>query len=347
MSHQTKNSKRRRSEAQDSEEPSPKKQKLTNATTDNAIDKTKELVLSELMRERSQIKHLDHKQRILLLGDGDFSFAASLSRLGFCNLIATSLEDYKSVIKMHYNSKYNIQLIKRMKNKVFHNVDITKIDQHKHFKSLEDESKFDVIIFNFPHTGIANYEYKKSIPSNQQLLRSIFEQSADLLTENGELHVTLKSEPIYNSWDIQKQCKDADTSFALKNRIQFEAEKYFGYQHKATTSYKQSVGSNQSYIWIFGKYLDGETKDWKPIEMNVGIKFSVGMYKCKTCHQSYNSQKRYQMHMQSKKHKETKEKMNLKRKNQNNKNFDNTNSQSKMMKNKKATTKHKSRKRPF
>ena len=346
MSTQSKK-RRRLSDASTSNEPSPKKPKCDVTEDENDNDKTQELMMKELIHQRSQIKHLNPKQKILLLGEGDFSFAASLSRLGFCNLIATSLEDYKTVIKTHYNSKYNIQLIKRMKNKIFHNIDITQIDQHKHFKSLSEESKFDIIIFNFPHSGIANYEYQKSIPSNQQLLRSIFEQSSNLLKQNGELHIALKSEPIYNSWDIQKQCNDANNDNAfklkLKNRIKFEAEKYFGYQHKTTTSHKQSVSSNESYIWIFGMYIDNDTMDWTPIELDVGTKFSVGMYKCKTCHQSYNSQKRYEMHMQSKKHKETKAKINLKGKNKGNNNY----YQNNKIKRKKMTTFNKSGKRRF
>ena len=292
-----KSKKRQRSkDSNNNNEPPSKKIKTQQFEDDGENNK---LILKQILFERARIKHINYKQRILLLGEGDFSFSASLSRLGFCNLIATSFQTYKSMKEQYVNSASNVALIERMNNRVLYEIDVHKLDTYKHFESLS----FDVIIFNFPHTGSPNFDHKSSIPSNQSLLRSIFEKTANYLSKHGELHISLKNEPIYNSWNIQQQCKCVNNSFALKRKIKFKTAHFFGYQHVAASNHL-SVESQGSFIWIFGKFIEGETKNWKPIEVEEGIKFTVGMYRCKQCREAFNSQKRYAMHINSKKHKQ-------------------------------------------
>eukprot|EP01084_Bolivina_argentea_P074250 134723_1 len=268
--------------------------------TDHIIEQDQCIMLKETYHQRQQITHLNHESRILILGAGDFSFAASLSQLGYCNLVVTTNNDRDCVVKNYENAHNNIQIIKRMGNVVMYDIAINEIMKNDYFKALTEKNKFDNIIFNFPHTGVPNYDYRKSISDNQALLRSIFQQSICLLKRDGELQITLQNKPIYNSWDIQKQCNKINNRYRLKKRIDFKPELFFGYIHTSTKTFKP-VSSKMSFIWIFGKYTDEQVEDikWNPIKVEKGIKWYPNMYCCKKCNKKFNSDVQYSKHILS------------------------------------------------
>eukprot|EP01084_Bolivina_argentea_P074249 134722_1 len=258
--------------------------------TKHIIEQDECIILKEIYHQRSQITHLNHKSRILILGAGDFSFAASLSQLGYCNLVATTDNDRHCVVKNYENADNNIQIIKRIGNVVIYDIEINQIMKNDYFKTITEENKFDNIIFN----------WRKSISGNQALLRSIFENTITLLNKDGELQITLQNKPIYNSWDIQKQCNKIHNGYALKKRIDFKPELFFGYIHTATKTFKP-VSSKMSFIWIFGKYTDEQVEDikWNPIKVEKGIKWYPNMYCCKKCNKKFNSDVQYSKHILS------------------------------------------------
>lgn len=110
--------------------------------------------------------------KILIIGDGDFSFALSLSvHMGGNNVTATCYDD-----AIDLKSKYgtlvfeNIKQIEIAGGKVFMGVDGTKLEENNEWM---EENKYDRIVFNFPHAGGATEE---DISKNQVTFFSILKR---------------------------------------------------------------------------------------------------------------------------------------------------------------------------
>mmetsp|Transcript_16628 Transcript_16628/g.21577 ORF Transcript_16628/g.21577 Transcript_16628/m.21577 type:complete len:240 (-) Transcript_16628:101-820(-) len=140
----------------------------------------------------SQLEHA----KVLLLGEGNFSFAAGLARkhktdkLNCSNILATSFDSEKEVYQKYKEAKIFINTFKSLGGKVMYNVDARDIQA-----SLPgQQSCFDCIIFNFPHNG-TKYTGKKSVQqkwnNEHRLLISQFLLSAKPLLKNGgEIHLS-------------------------------------------------------------------------------------------------------------------------------------------------------------
>ena len=105
----------------------------------------------------SLLKSKLNNKKILILGDGDFSFSVALSKitqsnpqLDYSSLIATTLAPREAGDVTHRNLKNNVAnfLSLSNKNKVEYEIDATSIPSHL---------ASDFIIWNFPHVdGKAN-----------------------------------------------------------------------------------------------------------------------------------------------------------------------------------------------
>ncbi|MBA0843779.1 hypothetical protein Goarm_000939, partial [Gossypium armourianum] len=103
------------------------------------------------MEAEKRIKRYSSSHKILLVGEGDFSFAASLARsLGSgINMVATSL-DSKVMLNKKYNEAIaNVCRLEDIGCTVIHEVDCCTMSQHPKLMS----NLFDRIVFNFPHAG--------------------------------------------------------------------------------------------------------------------------------------------------------------------------------------------------
>lgn len=120
---------------------------------------------------------------VLLVGEGNFSFSAALSRELKQNLnvelIATC---YESGVNSHEAAERNVAYLRGNGIRVLFDVDATKLEE---CPSLESRL-FDKIIFNFPHAG-----GKMRIERNRDLLRGFFVSSERTLKRNGLALVTL------------------------------------------------------------------------------------------------------------------------------------------------------------
>ena len=117
---------------------------------------------------------------ILLVGEGDFSFASSLSKLGICHsLLATTFESKPSLLNAYPHSEKNIAEILENNGKVIYEVDGTKLSDSNLFD-------YDTIIWNFPHiAGKTNNRY------NRQLLQSFFKSAKNSIKPNGTILISL------------------------------------------------------------------------------------------------------------------------------------------------------------
>lgn len=123
-----------------------------------------------------------------MLGDGDFSFARSLSQLGVCcSITATTKDNQERLFDSFDSARGNVEVIMSHGHQVLYNVDATKIqetimtsslhrnDQHNGSSGNGDDdddrdsgcgdppmSKYDVVLWNFPHkVGKQNIKHNR------------------------------------------------------------------------------------------------------------------------------------------------------------------------------------------
>ncbi|RVW30257.1 Heavy metal-associated isoprenylated plant protein 41 [Vitis vinifera] len=94
------------------------------------------------------IKHYSSSQRILLVGEGDFSFSLSLAKAfgSGHNMVATSLDTQESLARKYSNGIENVRQLEARSCLVLHGVDATQMSQHFFLRT----QRFDRIIYNFP-----------------------------------------------------------------------------------------------------------------------------------------------------------------------------------------------------
>ncbi|NWR54528.1 FDXA1 protein, partial [Bucorvus abyssinicus] len=168
-------------------------------------------------------------RRVLLLGEGNFSFAASLCGAAGTHIVATCYESEEEA-SGRGRAAESIRLLRESGAEIVFSVDCTKLKDY----FLPERRKFDCIYFNFPHCG-----RKAGVVKNRELLAHFFRSSAEVLTEEGEVHVALcngqggtpADQPRrewHNSWQIVAVA--AGAGFILSNVHPFKAETIHGYK---------------------------------------------------------------------------------------------------------------------
>ncbi|NXE81920.1 FDXA1 protein, partial [Cochlearius cochlearius] len=168
-------------------------------------------------------------RRVLLLGEGNFSFAASLCGAAGTHVVATCYESEEEA-SGRGGAAESIRRLRERGAEVLFSVDCTKLKDH----FLPEKRGFDCIYFNFPHCG-----RKAGVVKNRELLARFFHSSAEVLIEEGEVHVALcngqggtpADQPRrewHNSWQIVAVA--AGAGFILSNIHPFKAETIHGYK---------------------------------------------------------------------------------------------------------------------
>ncbi|KAM9113777.1 ferredoxin-fold anticodon-binding domain-containing protein 1-like isoform 2-T2 [Pangshura tecta] len=170
-------------------------------------------------------------RRLLLVGEGNFSFSASLCDASNreTRITATCFESEERVSR-HTLAKTNIQYLRGKGVEVHFCVDCTKLKDY----FLPAKRNFDCIYFNFPHCG-----RKAGVTKNRELLMKFFCSCADVLAEKGEVHVALckgqggtpADQPMrewHNSWQVVAMA--AGAGFILSEVHPFNLEDVHGYK---------------------------------------------------------------------------------------------------------------------
>ncbi|KAI4870931.1 hypothetical protein F4820DRAFT_402424 [Hypoxylon rubiginosum] len=174
------------------------------------------------------------EDRILLVGDGDLSFAASLVEHHYCaDVTATVLEaNLDALVEKYPQAPENIAKIEAEGSRVLYNVDATKMAPFVEKKGEDSVGAMDKVIFNFPHVGGKSTDVNRQVRYNQELLVSFFERAAPSLAPGGSIVVTLFEGEPYTLWNIRDLARHS--GLRVERSFRFQASAYPGYHHART-----------------------------------------------------------------------------------------------------------------
>lgn len=207
--------------------------------------------------------------RILLIGEGNFSFAASLIRMGMTDIIATAF-DSKEILEQKYPEvKEHIAALDGVT--VLYEVDGTRLQEVPELRGRT----FDRIVFNFPHSGSGIKDQTRNVASNQRLIVDFCRSASQFLSsgvnasenqgadDDFELDpertlsadkdppaiiITSKdpSIPPYSLWNIRQLVKEELSNLAIKTSFAFIPSMYKGYTHRRTLGFKEGLSKAEN-----------------------------------------------------------------------------------------------------
>ncbi|KAI0377823.1 hypothetical protein F5Y04DRAFT_170029 [Hypomontagnella monticulosa] len=176
------------------------------------------------------------EEKILLIGDGDLSFAASLVEHHYCaDVTATVLEkNPEELMEKYPHVTANIAKIEAEGSRVLYNVDATKMAPfvNKKGKDSSGAGVMDRVIFNFPHVGGKSTDVNRQVRYNQELLVEFFKRAMPSLAPGGSIIVTLFEGEPYTLWNIRDLGRHC--GLQVERSFKFQASAYPGYHHART-----------------------------------------------------------------------------------------------------------------
>ncbi|KAI7743809.1 hypothetical protein M8C21_027938 [Ambrosia artemisiifolia] len=174
--------------------------------------------------------HYSSAHKILLVGEGDFSFSLCLARAfgSARNIVATTVDTHQELVKKYSNVVENVRELQDRGSVVLYGVDATAMSRHFFLTT----QRFHRIVYNFPHVGFHFPEGNGcQIKLNKQLVKGFLRNAKTLLKkENGEIHVSHKVGEPYDSWDLVKKAEKIGLSLHKTSR--FSKKMYPGYAPK-------------------------------------------------------------------------------------------------------------------
>lgn len=175
---------------------------------------------------------------LLLLGEGDFSYAASVDEA----VVATAYDDRETCCAK-YGARFvaHEAAIVSRGGRCAYSVDAT---DGSMLLARFGAARWRAVAFNYPHTGT------RSLPANCALLRGALEAGGELVAAAGcTFSVTVKATGRYNAW--AGDLRDA-APVSLQLVSADKAEPPQKYEHATTTGVGKAVGlEDNSVTWTF------------------------------------------------------------------------------------------------
>ncbi|KVI10447.1 protein of unknown function DUF2431 [Cynara cardunculus var. scolymus] len=152
---------------------------------------------TQIINEGIWAKHYSSNHQILLVGEGDFSFALSLAvsfRSGF-NIVASSIDSYDVVLRKYKRAKRNLDHLSRLGVQLLYGVDARTMKLHVDLH-----------------------------------MRNFLKNASRMLRPNGEVHVTHKTKYPFDCWNIEELA--SQSCLTLLECVEFKLGDYPGYNNK-------------------------------------------------------------------------------------------------------------------
>ncbi|KAK1076723.1 hypothetical protein LTR33_008698 [Friedmanniomyces endolithicus] len=199
------------------------------------------------------------EDRILLIGEGDFSFAKSIVEHHGCYQVTATLYDSQQSLYGKYEpqAELHTKYLEAAGQTILYGINATALDRTKQLLS------WDVAIFNFPHVGGKSKDVNRQVRFNQELLVGFFKAAVHLLADHGTIVVTLFEGEPYDLWNIRDLARHS--GLEVQRSFKFAAEVYPGYSHARTLGNIDGGGgwkgeSRQARSFVFQKKDAGGEK---------------------------------------------------------------------------------------
>jgi 25S rRNA (uracil2634-N3)-methyltransferase len=201
------------------------------STKPNKISKEEPQKTQEPKQTSNLTIPFEPEDRILLVGEGDFSFAKSIVEHHGCYDVTASCFDSKDELFEKYKpqAEEHVQYLEDEGQTVLYNIDATKLDS---IKALRKANLFRKMVFNFPHVGGKSKEVNRQVRFNQELLVKFFTSAIPLLEPSGTIIVTLFEGEPYTLWNIRDLARH--TGLEVQMSFKFHPSAYPGYSHART-----------------------------------------------------------------------------------------------------------------
>ncbi|KAK0246443.1 hypothetical protein EDD85DRAFT_917993 [Armillaria nabsnona] len=209
---------------------------------------------------------------ILLIGEGNFSFARSLiqdapavlTHIPPGNITATAYDSEEECYSKYLDAREIVALLRERGVEIHFGVDASRLDK----TALLKGRRWDRICWNFPHAGKSITDQDRNILSNQVLIMNFLRAAASLLkigpipsvTEEdveetdedksvdtgarGTILITLRNVPPYTLWDIPRLAKHPplptsgstppNPAYIIVRSFAFHRDIWKGYEHRMT-----------------------------------------------------------------------------------------------------------------
>jgi 25S rRNA (uracil2634-N3)-methyltransferase len=216
---------------------------------------------------------IDPLDRVLLIGEGDFSFAVSLVEDHGCSQVLATTNDSEETCRTKYpnTATEHLSLLRTAYDDSFEdfqkalpdgpilfNIDATNLHKSKEVKRA---APFDWIVFNFPHVGGLSTDVNRQVRANQALLASFFKGAKNLLrtekaatsygddsqqVSNGSILLTLFEGEPYSLWNVRDLARSV--GLIVKRSWRFDASLYPKYRHARTGGAVRKGGTDSGEI---------------------------------------------------------------------------------------------------
>ncbi|KAH3684525.1 hypothetical protein WICPIJ_004496 [Wickerhamomyces pijperi] len=260
-------------------------------TTEKPVSKKlqESKIQQKIISQSRSIVPFTKNDYVMLVGEGDFSFAVSLLKNDYIvpeRLIVTSFDHSVKELTLKYphtfEENYKI-LTEEYKVPIKFKIDATNLIKTlkvnaKNITTVTGFPRVDFIMFNFPHTGRGIKDQDRNIRDHQVLVDGYFKSSVELFklyqtssilkSKTSDLNLvgsTSQHDPKiilsvfegqpYDSWNVKSLSKGH--GLKVERSGDFQWDKFEGYSHKRTNSEQNTTkvaSERKARMYVFEKY---------------------------------------------------------------------------------------------
>eukprot|EP00158_Paraphelidium_tribonemae_P001474 Partr_v1_DN24433_c1_g1_i1_m66646 putative Domain of unknown function (DUF2431) len=219
--------------------------------------------------QQQHYQQFEQGDRILLIGEANFSFALALANLfkpklsdivietladdeaalkemqsPSVDITATTLDPLEVTLEKYPDASENMKNLNDLNVRCLSGIDGTQLE--KYLKRDNPVDKWEKIVFNFPHVGAGIKDQERNVIANQQLIFKFMESAKHFLAHpsTGEIHISIKQGSPYDEWGIKDIAKLA--GLQCKRSFSFDHTKFPGYAHRRTLGFKEGLSKSEN-----------------------------------------------------------------------------------------------------